>query len=73
MKWGKYMNRYLMQIEHYFCGTEEFEVSATDKEDAVFVAKQYVERNPKYSGGNYKMSSICVVKKLNTKKGINNE
>lgn len=44
-----------MQIEHYFRGIEEFEVSATDKEDAVFVAKQYVERNPKYSGGNYKM------------------
>lgn len=62
-----------MQIEHYFRGIEEFEVSATDKEDAVFVAKQYVERNPKYSGGNYKMSSICVVKKLNTKKGISNE
>lgn len=52
-----------MQIEHYFRGIEEFEVSATDKEDAVFVAKQYVERNPKYSGGNYKMSSVCVIKK----------
>ena len=59
------MNRYVMQIEHYFRGIEEFEVSATDKEDAVFVAKQYVERNPKYSGGNYKMSSIRVIKKLN--------
>ena len=58
-----------MQIEHYFRGVEEFEVSATDKEDAVFVAKQYVERNPKYSGG----SSICVIKKLNIKKGISNE
>lgn len=57
-----------MQIEHYFRGIEEFEVSATDKEDAVFVAKQYVERNPKYSGGNYKMCSICVIKKLNIKK-----
>lgn len=57
------MNQYLMQIEHYFCGTEEFKVSATDKEDAVFVAKQYIKRNPKYSGGNYKMSSICVIKK----------
>ena len=31
------MNRYLMQIEHHFRGIEEFEVSATDKEDAVFV------------------------------------
>lgn len=62
-----------MQIEHYFRGTEEFEVSATDKEDALFVAKQYVERNQKFSGGNYKMSSICVIKKLNIKKGISNE
>lgn len=67
------MNRYLMQIEHYFRGIEEFEVSATDKEDAVFVAKQYVKRNPKFSGGNYKMSSICVIKKLNIKKGTTNE
>lgn len=62
-----------MQIEHYFRGIEEFEVSATDKEDAVFVAKQYVERNSKFSGGNYKMSSICVIKKLNIKKGTTNE
>jgi len=67
------MNRYLMQIEHYFRGIEEFEVSATDKEDAVFVAKQYVKCNPKFSGGNYKMSSICVIKKLNIKKGTTNE
>lgn len=67
------MNRYLMQIEHYFRGIEEFEVSATDKEDAVFVAKQYVKRNPNFSGGNYKMSSICVIKKLNIKKGTTNE
>ena len=62
-----------MQIEHYFRGIEEFEASASDIEDAVFVAKQYVERNPKYSGGNYKMSSVCVIKKLNIKKGISNE
>ena len=62
-----------MQIEHYFRGIEEFEVSAPDKEDAVFVAKQYVERNPKYSGGNYIMSSVCVIIILNIKKGISNE
>ena len=64
------MNTYLIKIEHYFHGFEEFEVNATCKEDALFVARQYVERDPHFSiGGNYKKNTIQVVKKLNKKKG----
>lgn len=58
------MNRYLCMIEHYMLGPVKFEVNATDKEDALFVAKQVVERSPKYSGGNYLINSIRVMKKI---------
>lgn len=64
------MNTYLMSIEHYFRGIEKFEVNASSKEDAIFVAKIQCKKDPHFSiGGNYKFDSIKVVKKINKKKG----
>lgn len=62
------MNTYLMSIEHFFRGIEKFEVNASSKADAISVAKLYVNRNPHFSGGNYRKDSIKVIKKLNKKK-----
>jgi hypothetical protein len=45
-------------------GPVNFEVSATDKEDALFVAKQVIERSPKHSEVNYRLDSIRVIKKV---------
>ena len=62
------MNRYLMRIEGYFSGWDEFEIDAEDKKDAVIKAKEYCKRHSKYGiGGNYKFDSIKCIKKINTK------
>ena len=58
------MNRYLMMIHHYFGGEHYFEITAENKYDAIVKARQYVNVNPEYSGGNYKFDSISCVKKL---------
>ncbi len=57
------MNRYLCMIDTIL-GPTEFEVNATDKEDALFVAKQCIERSPKHSEVNYRLDSIRVMKKI---------
>ncbi len=62
------MNRYLMRIERYFSGCEQFEVEAENKQDAVIKAKEFCKSHSKYAhGGNYKFDSIECVKKLNIK------
>lgn len=62
------MNRYLMKIEAYFSGWDEFEIEAENKQDAVIKAKEFCRRHSKYGiGGNYKFDSIVCVKKLNLK------
>ena len=59
------MNRYLIRIEAYFSGWDEFEIDAENKEDAVIKAKEFCKRHPKYGiGGNYKLDSIKCVKKI---------
>lgn len=57
------MNRYLCMVSTVL-GPVNFEVSATDKEDALFVAKQVIERSPKHSEVNYRLDSIRVIKKV---------
>lgn len=59
------MNKYLMRIEGYFSGWEEFEIEAENKQDAIVKANEYCRNNHKYAhGGNYKFKSIECVKKL---------
>lgn len=58
-------NKYLMKIEGYFSGWEEFEIEADNKQDSLIKAKEYCESHPIYGhGGNYKIDSIECVKKL---------
>ena len=62
------MNKYLMRIERYFSGWEQFEIEAENKQDAIVKAKEYYKKHPIYGhGGNYKFDSIECVKKLNIK------
>ena len=59
------MNKYLMRIEAYFSGWDEFEIEAENKQDAVIKAKEFCKTSSKYGiGGNYKLNSIECVKKL---------
>lgn len=58
------MNKYLISIERYFSGVETHEIEAIDKSEAKEMARRYFSF---FSGGNYKLDSIKVVKKLNTK------
>ena len=58
------MNKYLVSITRYFYGEETHEIEARDKREAVAAAKRYFEF---FGGGNYKLDSIKIVKKLNTK------
>lgn len=57
------MNRYLMSIETKSLSFHEFEIQATDEEDAIFVARQFASRNSPFSGGNYDLDTIRIVKK----------
>lgn len=57
------MNRYLCMIATRF-GFLDFEVNATDKEDALFVAKQYIERNFNRFSDIYRIDSVKVIKKV---------
>lgn len=59
------MNRYLMRIEAYFSGWDEFEIEAVNKQDAMIKAKEFCKMSSKYGiGGNYKFDSIECIKKL---------
>lgn len=59
------MNRYLMRIEAYFSGWDEFEIEAENKQDAMIKAKELCRTSSKYGiGGNYKFDSIECIKKL---------
>lgn len=60
------MNRYLCFV-YSILGPSSFEVNATDEEDALFVAKQYLERSPIHQG-HYRPEDIRVIRKL-PKKG----
>lgn len=57
------MNKYLVEISHYFRGDETFEVVAQNKAEALVKAKEYVKKSPLY-GDNYKVDSVRIVKKL---------
>lgn len=57
------MNRYLCMVATRF-GFLDFEVNATDKEDALFVAKQYIERNLSHFNDIYRIDSVKVIKKV---------
>lgn len=62
------MNIYLMAIRRYFCGYEEFEIEAENKQDAVEKSKEYVRITPPYSGGNnYDVNDVKCIKKLQKK------
>ena len=62
------MNRYLIKIEGYFSGWDEFEIEGENKADALIRAKEFCRRSSKYGiGGNFKLGSIKCVKKLNVK------
>ena len=55
------MNRYLIDVVHYFKGHETFEVDAANKQDAVQIGRRRISRE---SGGNYDLSSVRCIKKL---------
>lgn len=59
------MNRFLMDVLHYFCGHEQFEIEAENKVDAVEKGKEYIY---KHSGGNYQTNSVKCLKKLKPRK-----
>ena len=56
------MNRYLCFVSSII-GPPDFIVNATDEEDALFVAKQYLERSPIHQG-HYRPEDIHVIRKL---------
>ena len=58
------MNKYIISIERYFSGEETEEIYAKDKIEAKAIAREYFG---KFSGGNYNLDSVKVIKKLNTK------
>lgn len=59
------MNKYLMRIQGYFSGWDEFEISAENKQDAIVKATEYCKSDSKYGiGGNYRLNTIECVKKL---------
>ena len=59
------MNKYLMRIEAYFSGWDEFEIEAENKQDAMIKAKEFCKMSSKYGiGGNFKLNSIECVKNL---------
>lgn len=59
------MNRFLMDVLHYFRGHEQFEIEAEDKADAVEKGKEYLY---KHSSGNYQINSVKCLKKLKPRK-----
>ena len=61
------MHEYLMEVRHYFSGYEPFKIEAEDKANALAKAREYVDKNPHYWGGNYDKRTIRCVKKLKQK------
>ena len=55
------MNRYLVEIRHFFDGYRTFEIEADNKSNALVKGKEYVGR---IGGGNYDLNDVKVVKKL---------
>lgn len=62
------MNRYLCMVDTIL-GPTAFIVSGTDKDDALFVAKQVVERSPKCNALDYRVESIRVIREVRYLKG----
>ena len=59
------MNRYLIGVMHYFSGEYFFEVEAKDRVEALHVAENVVNTDPKYDvGGNFRKNSVRVLKKI---------
>lgn len=63
------MNTYLMEVLRYFEGYKQFTIEAENKADAAAKGRIYVRQSPLYSGGNYNLDDVKVVKKINAKKG----
>ena len=55
------MNKYLVEIRHFFDGYRTFEIEADNKSNALVKGKEYVVR---IGGGNYDLNDVKVVKKL---------
>lgn len=64
------MNRYLMAIEKWTHVEDTFTIDADSKEEAVRKGKEFANKHPTYGfGGNYKLNTVRVVKKLQKKGG----
>lgn len=58
------MNKYLVEIYHYFSGYKTFIIEALNKKDAITKARAYIEHNIIYSDGNYDTNRIRCIKKI---------
>lgn len=58
------MSKYLVSIDRYFSGEETHEIEAENKSQAKEMARRYFSI---IGAGNYKLDSVEVIKKLNTK------
>ena len=58
------MHKYLMEIRHFFRGNEQFVIEAENKADALVKAKEHVDTDPHFFGGNYDKDIIKCVKKM---------
>lgn len=66
------MNRYLMGIQKWTHAEYTFVIEANNKEDAVIKGKAFANRDPEFGfGGNYKLDTVRVIKKLQKKGGKN--
>ncbi len=57
-------NTYLMSVERYFGGEDYFKVTAHCKAEALLIADDILEHDPKYAGGNHKKQTLKGVKKV---------
>lgn len=58
------IHKYLMEIRQFFSGYEQFTVEARSKAEALEKAKEYINTNPHFAGGNHERKSLRCVKKL---------
>lgn len=61
------MNIYLMEIQRFFGGSDQFKVIAEDKADAITKAREYMRTNPHFWGGNHMKDTLRCVKKTKDK------
>ena len=57
------MNTYVMCIGSVKGGQTEFDILAHDEDDAMFVAKLVIERNPENKAGEYDMKTLRLLGK----------